>query len=127
MRLALPLIVFCIGLVLGRLVLPMTPIPSLFGKPTTTAIAIAAQFEQGAITHSDVSPLSISEISTEWNGHSILVTWYPGPPRHLRTLAIDGTEGVFPSSADEEIIFDAALNCADHLIEEKMQEIAKSK
>jgi hypothetical protein len=43
--------------------------------------------------------------------------------RRLRTLVVDGTESVFPSGVDEDLIFNAALKRADHLINEKMDEL----
>lgn len=91
--------------------------------PSPAAKEIAKAFERGELTTVDVSPMSISELATMYNGHQVVVTWYPGPFRHIRTLVIDGSEGVFPSSNDAAYIFAAALRRADRILDDKMAEL----
>ena len=84
---------------------------------------IADAFGTEIITHSDISPHSISELGINYLGKPIIVTWYPGRVRRFRTLNVDGTEGVFPANKDSKHIFRAALRRADNLITEKMSEL----
>jgi hypothetical protein len=67
--------------------------------------------------------MSISELATLYMDHHVMVTWYPGPPRQIRTLVVDGSEGVFPSSNDSYYIFAAALKRADRILDDKMAEL----
>jgi hypothetical protein len=91
--------------------------------PSAAAKGIAEAFEKGELTKIDVSPMSISELATTYMGHQIVISWYPGPPRHIRTLVVDGSEGVFPSSNDSYYIFNAALDRADRILDDKMAEL----
>ncbi len=92
---------------------------------SVVAKEIAATFQSGALTVANISPRSISELGTTYLGKPVLVTWYPGGfgPRRLRTISVDGTEGVFPDGADAKLIFKAALSRADRLIDAKMAEL----
>ena len=94
-----------------------------FSEPSPAAKGVAAAFESGALTHIDVSPLSISELATNYRGHIVYVTWYPGPWRHLRTITIDGSEAAFPSGADADYIFAAALKRADGILDDNMAKL----
>ncbi len=87
------------------------------------AQGIADAFEKAPLTLVDVRPLSISELGTTYRNHTVLISWYPGPWRSLRTLVVDGSEGVFPSNNDAQYIFAAALNRADHILDAKMAEL----
>ena len=99
----------------------------MFDKKEISEVAkgVAEAFERGELSLIDVSPNSVSELGTSYLGKSVRITWYPGKPglRHLRTLTLDGTEGIFPDSADSEFIFKAALRRADRLIDDKMDEL----
>jgi len=95
----------------------------LFSEPSPAAKGVAAALKNGALTTEDVSPLSISELGTNYLDHTVLVSWYPGPWRHLRTIVIDGSEAAFPSGADADYIFAAALKRADSILDAKMAEL----
>ena len=79
------------------------------------AKGIAESFRTSRLERCDVNEHGISEMSVEWRGHTIVISWYgSGNPR---SLCIDNVSG-FPKGADSLHIFHAAWARADQITSE---------
>ncbi len=79
------------------------------------AKGIAESFRTSRLEHCNVNGHGISEMSVEWRGHTIGLSWYTG--RNPRSLCIDNNSG-FPMGADSLHIFHAAWERADQITSE---------
>ena len=79
------------------------------------AKSIAESFRTGRLEHCDINGHGISEMSVEWRGHAIRLSWYVR--RKPRSLRIDNNSG-FPMGADSLHIFQAAWERSDQITSE---------
>ncbi len=93
----------------------------MFRKPISPAAkGIAESFRIGRLDRCYIDEHGISEMSVEWRGHTIELSWYDrGRPR---SLCIDNDTG-FPKGADSLHIFEAAWARADQITSEMISRL----